>query len=361
MKNPLYIRIKSQERHIPVYVGKGLEKQLVHWLNEIYPQHAVFAIMDDHVYSIYAQRVRDHLLAHPGFKKILKFPAGEFSKNRRTKSVLEDQLLSARAGRDTVLLAMGGGVTGDLAGFVAATLHRGIPLIHVPTSLLAQVDSSIGGKVGINHQQGKNLIGAFYQPAAVFSDIRYLRTLPRDEFINGLAEVIKYAVILEPSLIDFLENHRERILAREEDTLLEIVSLCVSLKIRVVEKDEKEVGYRSILNFGHTVGHAIEKLTDYRTKHGMAVATGMRVALKLSHQLLGYPFSQVQRICRLLDGFELREIQVHSLQFHELWNAILSDKKARQQTPRFTLMRSLKEPALFYPVKQEELKYAVGG
>ncbi len=361
MKNPLYIRIKSPETRIPVYIGKGLEKQLVAWLKKAYPSHSIFVIMDDHVYSIYARRVRDHLMTHVGFRKILKFPAGEFSKSRRTKSLLEDQLLSARAGRDSVLLAIGGGVTGDLAGFVAATLHRGIPLIHMPTSLLAQVDSSIGGKVGINHPHGKNLIGAFYQPVAIFTDIRYLRTLPREEFINGLAEVIKYGIILKTELINFLETNHSRILAREEEALLQIVTDCVALKIQVVEADEKEAGYRSILNFGHTVGHAIEKLTQYRVKHGMAIATGMRIALRLSRNLFGYPADQVERLCRLLDRFELREMSLHCFPLEDLWNTIIADKKARQQVPRFTLMRSLDEPALFYPVKQEELKHALQG
>lgn len=192
--------LPSATRQIPCHVGENLWQPLREHLKTQFPKHAVYVIADSQVAEIYAPEAEQQLAAHPGFRGLLQFPAGEQSKCRAQKDALEDALLAQKAGRDTVLVAFGGGVTGDLVGYVAATLHRGVPLVHLPTTLLAMVDSSIGGKTGINHPAGKNLIGAFYQPDSIFCDVRFLKTLSTVEFLSGMAEVIKYAVIMDDEL-----------------------------------------------------------------------------------------------------------------------------------------------------------------
>ncbi|MBN2364770.1 MAG: 3-dehydroquinate synthase, partial [Calditrichaeota bacterium] len=258
-----------------------------------------------------------------------------------------------------ILLALGGGVTGDLVGFVAASLHRGIPLIHLPTSIIAQVDSSIGGKVGINHPRGKNLLGNFHQASAVFIHPQFLQTLPEIEFINGMAEVIKYAVTLDATLWDLLEAEHGQILDRKPDILEQIIRRSVELKIQVVEKDEKESEYRSLLNFGHTVGHAIEQLSQYQMKHGFAVAAGMLVAGVLSHQLMGYPASHLKRLRKTLNLFKLDDVKISKYALIDIWETIQTDKKARRKQPRFTLLDSNGQPLLFQAVSREALRNAV--
>lgn len=354
----LPIRLNTTQREIDFIIGHSLWEPLRHFLQRQYPHHSIFLICDETVGARYGEEAREQLASHPGWKALLSFPAGEASKSRNCKDMLEDQLLARRAGRDSVLLAMGGGVTGDLAGYVAATLHRGIPLVHLPTTLLAQVDSSIGGKVGINHPAGKNLLGAFYQPAAIYADINFLHSLPDDEYFNGLAEVIKYAAIMDDELWDWLERESAGIIRRENPLLERIVSRCAQLKIQVVQADEKEAAYRSILNFGHTVGHAIEQLSRYRLKHGFAIAAGMKIAARLSHTHLGYPEARVRRLDRLFEVYQLNRVELSDFSFEEVWECLQSDKKSRRQSPRFTLMNGDNKPELFYPIEKAELEDA---
>ena len=247
----LHLNIKAAEKKIPIYIGQNLWEYLVTFLLENYSSHSIYVIADSNVGQIYHDAVRKKLSVLKNFKDLIFFPAGEASKTRREKDKLEDILLKRFAGRDSLILAMGGGVTGDLAGYVASSLHRGIPLIHMPTSLLAFVDSSIGGKVGINHPLGKNLIGSFFQPRAIFVDVSLLETLQTVEYHNGMAEVIKYAVILDQNLWKELEDKRKEILAKDLDTIQDVITSCIKIKIQVVEADEEESGYRSVLNFGN--------------------------------------------------------------------------------------------------------------
>ena len=354
----LPIQLNTARRDINFIIGHSLWEPLRQFLHRQYPHHSLFVICDETVGALYGEAAREQLASHPGWKALLSFPAGESSKSREHKDALEDQLLARRAGRDSVLVAIGGGVTGDLAGYVAATLHRGIPLIHLPTTLLAQVDSSIGGKVGINHPAGKNLLGAFYQPAAIYADINFLHSLPDDEYFNGLAEVIKYAVIMDDELWGWLERDSEGIIRRENALLERIVSRCAQLKIRVVQADEKEAEYRSILNFGHTVGHAIEQLSRYRLKHGYAIAAGMQIAVRLSRTHLGYPEERVRGLNRLLEVYQLNRTPLQDFSFEEVWECLQSDKKSRRQSPRFTLMNGENKPELFYSIEKAELEDA---
>jgi 3-dehydroquinate synthase len=213
-------------------------------------------------------------------------PDGERAKSLRWASLLYDRLIHARFERGAMLLALGGGVVGDLTGFVASTYLRGIAFVQIPTTLVAQVDASIGGKTGINHPKGKNLIGTFSQPKLVFIDVAALRTLPKRELIGGLAEVVKYGVIADPGLFAYLERHHSKVLECNSDALEQIVTRSVRIKADVVGKDEREAGLRRILNYGHTLGHAIETATGYgRLHHGEAIAMGMEFAARLSLRL----------------------------------------------------------------------------
>lgn len=212
-------------------------------------------------------------------------PAGEKSKSRSMKEYIEDRMLEERFQRNDMIIAFGGGVVGDIAGFVASTYLRGIRYIQLPTTLLAMVDSSIGGKVAIDTPYGKNTIGAFHQPSLVYSNINLLKTLPKEEILNGLAEVIKHAIIKDKEYFSYIEKNVHEILSLQEEVLVKVVERSCEIKRDVVVADEKETGYRRILNFGHTVGHALEAYTNYSIKHGFAVALGMLSELKISKKL----------------------------------------------------------------------------
>ena len=254
--------------------------------------------------------------APDGFKIVI--PAGESSKSRACKAWIEDQMLDAGFGRDAEICAFGGGVVLDLAGFVAATYCRGISWTAIPTSLLAMVDASIGGKVGINTQHGKNLIGAFYPPKKIILDFKYLDTLPEKEWKNGEAEIIKCGLIADPTILEAPRSIRS-------------IKRAIEIKKEIVAKDPKEKGLRRILNFGHTIGHAIEKVTNYEVSHGVAVANGMRIASRLSP----LSFSEIEQIEACLQHFE--EIPLCD----EMLDVICLDKKAVQGHPRFVLLEKI--------------------
>nr|HQU72721.1 3-dehydroquinate synthase family protein [Calditrichia bacterium] len=219
----LQLNLDSPVRQIPYFIGDDLWRDLVEFLRANFERHSVFVLSDDNIARHYRDRASEVLDSLSHFRGMITFPAGEASKSREMKAGLEDQLLGQAAGRDSVIIAMGGGVTGDLVGYLAATLHRGVPLIQLPTSLLAMVDSSVGGKVGINHPVGKNLLGAFYHPAATFVDLRFLATLPDEDFRSGMAEVIKYGTTLDDEFWLYLEKNVDAILRREPDALAHIV------------------------------------------------------------------------------------------------------------------------------------------
>ena len=245
-------------------------------------------ISDSTVMKLHGNRLTEVLRA--GGLKVdrIAFPAGESSKSRRMKNYLEDGMLALGLGRDACIIACGGGVTGDLAGFTAATYLRGIPWLMIPTTMLAMADASIGGKTAIDVPEGKNLIGAFYQPQAVYFDVALLETLPRRHLAAGMAEVVKHAVILDRDFFEFLEKHAEDVLEGEPAWQIKIIKHSCQIKAEVVSADEKESDYRRILNYGHTLGHAIEALSNYSLLHGEAVSLGMSLesALAVSLQIL---------------------------------------------------------------------------
>ncbi|HZV82829.1 MAG TPA: 3-dehydroquinate synthase, partial [Geobacteraceae bacterium] len=250
-------------------------------------------------------------------------------------------LLAAGLHRGAFIVALGGGVVGDIAGYAAATFLRGIPFVQVPTTLLAQVDSSVGGKTGINHPRGKNLIGAFYQPRLVLIDLLTLDTLPRREYLCGLAEALKYGIVLERELFDYISSAIEAINVIDKDVLLHIVSACCRIKASVVERDEREGGLRAVLNYGHTIGHAVETLTEYRRyKHGEAVAIGMAQIARLSLQLGLASREETGKIVALMErlGFVL---ELPGFPLDEYVEAIGHDKKKGDDGVNFIFNRGI--------------------
>jgi 3-dehydroquinate synthase len=290
-------------------------------------------------------------------------PAGESSKCLTELSKLYDALYDLAADRKTCVVAVGGGVIGDLAGFAAATYNRGLPLIMVPTSLLAMVDSSVGGKTGINHPKGKNLIGSFHQPSGVWIDLAYLKTLPEREYLSGLAEVVKYGVILDAEFFDYLETNAKQVRDRKSGLLSHVVSRCCRLKADVVEKDEHETtGLRAVLNYGHTFAHAYETLAGYGTLlHGEAVAIGMMDAAKLAHRLGLIDANFVERQRTLLEALWLPTSPLAAYPTDELIAVMRRDKKAVGGKMRFILPTRLGEVKLFDDVPESLVRDVLEG
>jgi 3-dehydroquinate synthase len=276
------------------------------------------------------------------FKLIwITIPEGERFKTLRTCEKIHEELVNKKANRSSFILALGGGVIGDIAGFVAATYMRGINYIQMPTTLLAQVDSSVGGKTGVDLKIGKNLVGAFYQPKAVIVLTRFLKTLPEKEMINGLAEVIKYALIADNHLFYYLDSHYENIFKHDTQTLEKITHLCLSLKAKIVAKDEKENNQRALLNFGHSVGHAIELLKHYKNiKHGEAIAMGMIYASELSASLGFLDKADVLAIKLLITKMGLPTVWP-SFTETAYKKALLKDKKAQDENIQFICLTKI--------------------
>ena len=305
----------------------------------------IFIITDPLVKKLYTKELTKGL---KGFAaKVIVVPRGERYKKLSVAAKIYDQLVRASAHRDALVVALGGGVIGDMAGFVAATYMRGINFIQVPTTLLAQVDAAIGGKTGVNHPNGKNLIGSFYQPKLVFIDVQTLTTLPARELCTGLAEVVKYGIIADADFFKFLEANAHHLNTKAfgaPDTLRAalrvwhiIVTESAKIKAKVVSKDEQESSYRMVLNFGHTIGHAIETLTSYNAyNHGEAVAVGMVAAARLAHKLKMLDSNSVERIACLLRKLGL-PTEIKRLSVSAVLRAMAIDKKIRRGQIKFVL------------------------
>jgi 3-dehydroquinate synthase len=297
-----------------------------------------------------------HSLRQTGVRATLAVvPPGEASKSLPRAAELYDHLADLPADRNTLVVAVGGGVVGDLAGFAAATYNRGLPLLMIPTTLLAMVDSSVGGKVGVNHPRGKNLIGAFHQPAGVWIDTGYLRTLPDREFRSGLAEVVKYGVILDAEFFAFLEANAAGILARQADHLEHVVARSCRLKADIVEQDEREeTGLRAVLNYGHTFAHAFEAVGGYGAwLHGEAVAAGMVCASRLAERLNLIPEEVTDRQVKLLAAFGLPTAPDPAWPANALLDAMRRDKKAQAGKLRFVLPTRLGHVETFADVPED--------
>lgn len=320
-----------------VVIGSAIVRLCGETLRE-WSSAAKVALITDEIVARHQGLLVSASLAQAGFEVLdLSIDPGEPSKNWANAGQLLEAMAKAGMSRNDLVVALGGGVVGDLAGFVAATYLRGVDFAQIPTTLLAMVDSSVGGKTGVDLKAGKNLAGAFKQPIAVIADTRVLSTLPDEEWRSGLAEVAKSAIIGGDDFLDWLEANAEALLKRKEDVVIEAVRRCVEFKAGVVESDEKEQGPRECLNYGHTFGHAAEKVAGYGTlTHGEAVAEGIRFAARLAVELGGADIEFVRRQDRLLAALGLSPMS-RRLEPGSLLSAMHSDKKTREGTVRFVL------------------------
>jgi 3-dehydroquinate synthase len=337
------VNVKLAERSYPILVGKDLLSRLGIECKKLKLGQRCAIISDKNVAPLFGKLVEKNLRA-AGFAPItITVPAGETAKSLATVQSCYDQLATHRLERKSFIVALGGGVVGDLAGFVAATYLRGIDFVQVPTTLLAQVDSSVGGKVGVNLKAGKNLVGAFHQPKFVLCDLDPLKTLPAREFRAGLAEVIKYGIIYDAKLFAELERDLPKLLKRNPQTLAQVIARCCEIKANVVSQDETESSLRAILNFGHTIGHALEAISRYgKFLHGEAISIGQVAAAKLSAKVLGLPQSDVRRIKNIFQRAGLpTRIKLNSAQRKNLFAAMKLDKKVRAGEIKFVLAKKI--------------------
>jgi 3-dehydroquinate synthase len=335
------VRVALAERSYNIFVGGGIIAQLGEFCRGAGLNGVAAVITNPLVASLYLAPVKDSLEGAGYRVVIVTIPDGEEYKNSDSLHHIYDGLILSGLDRGSFIVALGGGVIGDLAGFAAATFLRGIPFVQVPTTLLAQVDSSVGGKTGINHRLGKNLIGAFYQPAVVVADLDTLDTLPEREFLCGVAESLKYGVVLDRDLFAYLAESVESVQLRDKLTLQHIVAAACRIKAAVVASDERESGLRAVLNFGHTIGHAVETLSGYGTvKHGEAVAIGMAQAARLSCRRGLSTASELEQVITLIQSFGLAtELPAFSVDEFE---AIIShDKKMSGDGINFILNRGI--------------------
>ncbi len=336
-------RVELGPRSYPVHVGAALLDRLGELAREagLKPGNSIL-VTDSNVGPLYAERAIG-ALAHAGFKTVvIEIAAGESSKTIAVLEHVYDRMADAELDRKSPVFALGGGVVGDLAGFAAATFMRGVPLVHIPTTVVAAVDSSLGGKTGVNHSRAKNLIGSFYQPRMVVADVQTLNTLPEREFREGLAEVIKYGAIMDAPMIGDLERDLDAILAREPSALEAVVERSLRHKANVVERDEREGDLRKILNFGHTVGHALEASSGYgHYLHGEAVAVGMVAACRLSRAYAALEQAAASRLGELIGRAGLPVAMPSGWRGEEFIQALRLDKKRVSKGVEFVLIDRL--------------------
>ena len=320
---------KTEDRSYEILIGKNILKNIPTELKKMRLAHSYAIISDSNVANIYGKKLLDQFIKSGLKTHLVYFPAGEINKNRGTKVILENKMLRLGLARDSAIIALGGGVVGDVAGFVAATYNRGIPYIQTPTTLVACVDSSIGGKTGIDTPYGKNLIGAFHQPYRVYIDVDTLVTLEKKEIREGLAEVIKYGVIVDETLFRLIENQIDQIFSYNPELLISIIKRCCEIKGNIVERDETESNLRKILNFGHTVGHAIEKLYNYKMTHGEAISIGMTIEGKIALNLGVLDRDSLDRLVSLLRKAGLPTRLPKTPDLKVMIDTMKLDKKAR--------------------------------
>ncbi len=321
---------------------------------------AYLVVTDSNVAQLYGRRLEEILEASGAQARLIVIEPGERSKSMTGYAGVIDEALASPIDRGMPVLAFGGGVVGDLAGFLAATLLRGLPLVQVPTSLVAQVDSAIGGKTGINHSSGKNLLGSFYQPRVVAVDVTLLDTLPESEWMDGLSEVVKYGLIADAAFARYLAEKWDKILARDRAVIRTVVRRCVEIKADVVSRDETEQDVRAILNFGHTFGHALERVAGYQgITHGQAVAVGMRAALHLSASK--YPDVDLGGAVDIVAKLPKAPVKAG---VDELIDAMATDKKKKGQSLRFIALREVGEATVEEDITDSEIRrsweYALG-
>lgn len=347
------ITINATSSSYNAIVGKGIFKEgLADYLKEKNADK-LFVLIDENVFKHHWKTIESVLSGLVDHVHYLEVPEGESSKSVHFWNKTLDFLLNEGIRRNTPLIVIGGGVTGDLGGFTAASALRGIPLIHIPTTVLAMVDSSIGGKTGVNHTTGKNLIGAFYQPETVIADIQFLESLPKNEWINGLSEILKYGAIRDDNIFEEAEIFLKADLSQvDPKKLIQLIAKCVKIKADIVEQDEFESGVRAFLNYGHTFAHALEKASDFhKISHGEAVFLGMLAAEKLS-ELTGANL-QTTKLHQFRSLYTFR-VSKDELSYKHLNEYMKSDKKRTDQHIKFVLLTAWQHPEV-KTVKNKEL------
>ena len=353
---------------VTLQLGTATSQAIIEWgglchlpqsLQSLGFSNRVFIVTDSNVGRIYIEPIQN-ILAGAGFTpQVFIVPAGEASKSLQSWQLILDWLVEQKAEQQEPILALGGGVVGDLAGFVAATYHRGVPLVQIPTSLLALVDSAIGGKTGINHPLGKNLIGAFYQPKLIIVDPAFLLTLPERVYREGWAEIVKYGMILDADLFEVLEKQTSLLHTREATLLTKIIARCIQLKMDVVQRDERDGGLRNILNYGHTFGHALEALTDYGTfLHGEAIAIGMEVAAQIAVATGLLTNEHALRQHELLRALNL-PVHCPGIATESVLEKMQRDKKVRSGRMRWVLPAHIGHAEVYDDIPLEVVQNAV--
>lgn len=336
MKDLLICSIPANSQTYAIEIGSKLLHQQINSLKKLSSQFAV--ITDTNVASLYGEPLQ-HQLTTAGLKAhLLTFPAGEEHKTRATKETLENQLFIKGYNRDCCLIALGGGIVNDITGYLAATYCRGIPFVSIPTTLLSMVDASIGGKTGVNTPHGKNLLGCIYQPKKVIIDLQTLKTLPAKELHHGFVEIIKHCLIADKQLFTFLEQNIEPLLALDFTILQKIVVESCRIKLSIIQQDEKEYGKRRLLNFGHTVGHALEHLTHYFLSHGEAVAIGILVESEIALLIGKLQVDLFDRLQLLFKNYGLSLCLPSQISIDDLINLMKMDKKSINGRPRFVII-----------------------
>jgi 3-dehydroquinate synthase len=356
------VKVGLNDRSYEILVGEGLLCDLGKRCAKLGLGRRCVVISDSNVGPLYGDQVL-RTLAQAGFDaSMIGFPAGETAKKMANVEKCYNELARLRLERKSFVVALGGGVVGDLAGFVAATYLRGLPFVQVPTTLLAQVDSSVGGKVGVNLKAGKNLVGAFHQPRLVLCDLDTLKSLPDREFRSGFAEVIKYGIIYDASLFRRLERDLNRLLKRNTHSLASAIARCCAIKADVVSQDETETGLRAILNFGHTIGHALEAISKYgEYLHGEAISIGQVLAAQLSAELTTLPAGDVQRIRTLFRNAGLPvDLRIAGRQKEALLGAMRLDKKVADGQLKFVLARKIGQVEYGHAVPESLLRKVLG-
>ncbi|MCF8002556.1 MAG: 3-dehydroquinate synthase [Halanaerobiales bacterium] len=352
------VNIDLKDYSYSVIVGNKNLDRIGEIINKTLPDTVrTFVISDTNVFSIYGDRVINNLKKAQLKPTYELFPAGEENKNLLTARKFYDKLVEHQMDRSSLIISLGGGVVGDLAGFVAATFMRGVKFAQLPTTLLAQVDSSVGGKVAVNHEKGKNLIGTFYQPDFVLTDVSTLNTLEKNEIISGMAEVIKHGMILDKDYFNYIDNNISEILDLTPTSLIQLVKKSCQLKGSVVKKDEKENDYRKILNFGHTIGHALEVITKYKKyKHGEAVSIGMVYNCKLAYKMGLIDYDVIDRLITLLSYVGLPTEIPKNIGADQILEAIKKDKKSYQNKVPMILPTAIGKVEISNQWSEEDLK-----
>ena len=352
------IAVDLAENSYPVYIGTNIFQQIDKLISKHKLHKNICVIADSKVYNLYKNRIDNYIKNYNAKISLIKIKAAEKNKSMNTVEEIYFHLLKKGFSRDTLILAIGGGITGDIAGFVAATFMRGVQYIQIPTTILSAVDSSVGGKTGVNFGNAKNIIGAFYQPKFVLIDSIFFDTLKKEETICGIGEIFKYAFIADESFYKFFDKNYEKISKLETKSILSIIERSIKFKSAVVSVDEKESGLRKILNFGHTFAHAFEIQQKHQIKHGQAVILGISCALYLSNKLNLISDNQLTDYLRLLLKFR-NEIKIQNTNFSQLYSIMNKDKKNYNNEIRFVLTRGIGKTMIDIAANKADVKYAI--